>query len=226
MKVTVNEINKTKIINNSSLIKQVYEGIYEITSNGYSCKPNYEIKKIIDETIDKFNDYEYSYEIELIDKETGKTYKIEIKSKKEKFNNFLEINENKVLRRKSKKYNRLTIGDILNVENLLKELKKDFNKNIEQAEIEIQKEVENYIKLNFQNEINEKVIKILEMKKVFNNLDTIEAKKLFLKNLGFKGIENLGFRKSEKNGDHEEGITYYIDWNKKEVFLGGFSTDD
>jgi len=228
MKVRVNEINKTKIINNSELIKQVYEGIYEIKSNGYSCKPNYETKKAIDEVINNLIDeYKYpEYNIELIDEETGKIYNIEIKSKNNSFARELEINENKILRRKSKKYNRLTVGDVLDVEALLKELEKDFNKNVEQAEIEIQKEVEKYIKANFQDEINEKVIKILEIQKVFNNLEDIEAKKLFLKNLGFKEIEKLGFRKEEKVGNHTEGITYHIDWNKKEIFLGGFSTDD
>ena len=220
MKIRVNDINFNRIKENP-IVKQVINGINEITTEGYICKPNYDIEE---EILDLF--YQLKKEVNY------PTYNVFANGKEIKLfsivNNhivgrYFDINENQVIKRKTKNRDRILLKDVVDLKQLEKDIKKDFNEFIEKIEKRIENEIVEYIKNKYSDKINWDIIEILKLQKEYNKS---ENKIQFLKKHNFKNVELFGYREEKNKGRYTEGITYKIDWNKKEIILDRFSTDD
>jgi len=220
MEIRVNDINFNRIKENN-VIKQVIKGITEITTDGYFCKPNYDIEEEILKLFQTIK-AEVRYP----------TYNIYANGKEIKLisipNNFtcgrkFTINENQVIKRKTKNTDRILLKDVINIKKLEKDTQEDFNNFIEKVEKRIEDEIVEYIKNKYANKIDWNIVEILQLQKEYNKADN---KVQFLKDNNFKNTELFGYRKEQDKGRYTEGTIYKIDWNKKEVIIGGFSTDD
>jgi len=220
MKIRVNDINFNRIKENS-IIKQVLKGITEITTDGYFCKPNFDIEEEILNLFQQlkaevkyptYNIYANGKEIKLISFENNHTV-----------GRYFEINENMIIKRKSKNSNRILLKDVIVLKQLEKDTQEDFNKFIEKVEKRIENEIVEYIKNKYSNKINWDIVEILQLQ---NEYTKAKDKVQFLKDNNFKNTELFGYREEQDKGRYTEGTIYKIDWNKKEVILGGFSTDD
>ena len=220
MKIKVNDINFNRIKENP-IVKQVINGISEITTEGYICRPNYDIEK---EILDLF--YQLKKELNY------PTYNVFANGKEIKLISFknnhivgryFEINENQVIKRKTKNRDRILLKDVVDLKQLEKDIKEDFNEFIEKTEKRIENEIVEYIKNKYFDKINWNIIEILKLQKEYNKS---ENKVQFLKDNNFKNVELLGYREEQNKGRYTEGITYKLDWNKREVILDRFSTDD